>query len=534
MYITTKNYQDFCLVDGGGAPLQTFQGAVKAQHSLPGDQVLWTNEQCQIVQRASYGWIVGTVELASKYLYGHTSRGAPIYLFHPMNPAFPVFRVGCSLKDTSRNQLALVEFADWPASEKLPRANLLRLLGPVGEATVEREALRWLYGFPRLTGKGFQFSGPLEDPGLRPLVEGQTINIDPPGCQDIDDVVSLRQTSADTWELVITIADVAAWIPEEGETDAQALQKTQTLYENGRAVVPMVPAILSEDKASLVPGQERLGISLFAEWNEQDKRLALHGFKETRIRNQTSYTYETIYDAEKSGAFPVAILRAATSHLANRDLTDSHEWVEQLMILYNKEVAKILLQADAGLVRTHTAPERERVLAYEAIHPDLTYLAYSSAQYAAAAPGRTHAALGDSAYAHASSPLRRYADLLNQRVLKAWLKGQHRPAVVPSLAQRLNDGDKRHRKHDRDLFFLEQVLERPAGRQSGVVVETNEKRTKVYVPAWRRLVSVKHKRDDEVKTVWSPKDAVEIDYYVNLYKPNWKERFVMRISGSGV
>jgi exoribonuclease R len=522
MYLQSKRYEDFCLIEEDGSVAYRFEGAEKANKALPGDQVLWTNQQCQIVQRASYGWIVGTLELNSKYLYGHTSRGVPIYIFQPMNTAFPVFRVGCSLKDTNRNQIVLIEFSEWPTHEKFPRGNLLKVLGKVGDNSAEKLGIQWLYGYPRLTGKNFLFTGP-HDTEVRPFVEGVTINIDPPGCKDIDDVVTLRSLPGKShlWECVITIADVAAWIPDEGEADRQALIKTQTLYENGHVVIPMLPLTLSEDNASLHPGQERLGVSLFCEWD--GTQLHRKGFQITRVRNQKSYTYDSIYEAEKTFAFPVGILREIASYLLGQPTDDSHVWIEQLMLLYNKEAALVLLETKTGLLRAHDAPDKEKAEQLEKLHPDLRFLAYTSAKYVPTADGWTHAGLGNTPYAHASSPLRRYADLMNQRALKAAIRCQECSPCSTSLALKLNKGDKRHRQYDRDLFFLEQVGQASLGCKTGLVVSANEKKVSVYIPTWKRMVRVKHQEQLE------PGTQVVVEYYANMNKPRWKERFVMRL-----
>jgi hypothetical protein len=56
--------------------------------------------------------IVGVLELSSKYRYGITSRGAPMYLFRPYDEAEEEgkneYIVGSTERDTSRNQIAIV------------------------------------------------------------------------------------------------------------------------------------------------------------------------------------------------------------------------------------------------------------------------------------------------------------------------------------------------------------------------------------------------------------------------------------------
>ena len=146
MNLETKDYKSFTVTNSN----ISFDDYHQANRCLPGDTVVWDSAQakCQLEKRADHRILVGVLELHSKYLYGHTSRGTKIYLFHPLNPAYPPMRVGCSERDTSQNQLALVRFDSW--TETIPRGNLVRLLGTVGTLKAEQEALLWLYAKPEL------------------------------------------------------------------------------------------------------------------------------------------------------------------------------------------------------------------------------------------------------------------------------------------------------------------------------------------------------------------------------------------------
>lgn len=501
MNLETTNYKHFRI---GSISFDDYH---QANHCLPGDSVRWDGSKCILEKRADHRTLVGILELSSKYLYGHTSRGVKIYLFHPLNKAYPPMRVGCSERDTSQNQLALVKFESW--TETIPRGNLVRLLGPVGDWDIERLALQWLYGKPELA----KITCDCETPVLKGrLIRENTINIDPEGCKDIDDVVTLTRKDGG-WELVITIADVAESILPDSPGDILAKQRCQTVYQQGQAVLPMLPRELSEYQLSLIPGVVRRGIALTCFWNGTE--LTVKGFEEVSIQNTKSYSYDSIYKAD----FPVQILKEIASFLKGQETNDSHEWVEELMLLYNIEGAKILLQMKAGLLRTHQAGDVEKLTKYESIHPDLRSYAFQSAQYELTGEGKVHATLGNRPYTHLSSPLRRYADLVNQRVLKAYLNQQTVSSVTSNLPTLLNQQQKLQKKHDRDLFFLEQILEKPTGDFTGILIESG----KVYIPAWKRIVKVKHEGE------LAPGTQVSGEYYADLKKVSWKERIVFRL-----
>ncbi len=521
MILHTTDYKHFVVTpECMDVPTQTFEDYRQANHCLPGDLVNWIENKCELVRRAKHRFIPGVLELNSKYVYGHTSRGGKIYLFHPLDRKYPPFRVGSSIRETSRNQLALVDFMDWEEFETMPRGNLIRTLGPCGDLDAEKKALTFQFSHPSFAKELFDIED-IDDQG-RIELQGFTLNIDPDGCLDIDDVLTLKQISATKWQFVITISDVAAFLPAGSIGDLHAFTLGQTLYQNGEAVVPMLPPALSEMAFSLRPNEKHYGVSLFCSWDTETKELTLEGFHETLFKNNQSYSYETIYKADE---FPLGILQDIASFLKGEVTTDSHEWVAECMLLYNKEVAKKLLAYGVGLLRTHKPANAEIVAKFTALHPDLKALAYEAATYEPTSPGKVHASLGSVPYCHASSPIRRYADLLNQRCLKALLKN-HPPAPTElCVAETLNQIQKRMRAYERSLFFLEQIAEAPSGQIQGLVFSSTEQKTNVYIPAWKHMIHIE-------PGAYTIGQLLILDYYADLQKPHWDKRMVFRINNS--
>lgn len=523
--LQSKDYKQFTLHDTTTHEvLVSFSDYRKANKCLVGDEVEWNGTNCKLIRRAQHTNLVGILDMTSKYLYGHTKRGHKIYLFHPMNKSYPSMRVGSSEHDATINRLALVQFSEWDDSEHMPRANLIRFLGVCGDKDAEIEALTWNYGCPQFSK--IQFEIPVLDIMnkniQRPRIEGNTINIDPDGCKDVDDVITINKRSDQEYDIIISIADVASFISEDSVGDMIARQKGETLYQNGNARIPMLPLQYSENALSLLPQQERLAISLYCMWNTDKKELTVNGFKETCLINKKTYTYETIKSATD---FPIDILRDVASYLKKTFIDDSHEWIEELMVLYNKEVAKCLLKANAGLLRQHSAPDALKYEMYAKLHSDLTVFAYKSAEYKETAPGLLHAGLGNIPYTHASSPLRRYADLYNQRILKRILQETPQPEPIPSLAHQLNHLQKMHKKFERDLFFLEQILQNNVGMKKAIVLEDTTTKTKAYVYAWKRIVSIPKREGLN----FIPGEEAYVEYYSDIKKPGWKERMVFSI-----
>jgi hypothetical protein len=109
------------------------------------------------------------------------------------------------------------------------------------------------------------------------------------------------------------------------------------------------------------------------------------------------------------------------------------------------------------------------------------------------------------AYCHVSSPLRRYADLVNQRKLLASLGflggdvGVERDVFGEerALAMALNARAKEIKRFERELWYSQHLcLEGPTVPERACVVSwkltgDKEAKLKVYVPAWRRMVSLR-------------------------------------------
>ena len=181
MYLETKNYLHFDIIDSDGECINTIEGVQSITPGLPGDKVMACGT---FVKRMDHPPIVGILHLQSKVRYGMTSRGAPIYLFEPINKSYPLMITGSTEKGSKTNVIAVVTFESWDKNSKFPRAILQRILGPCGDLAVEKEMLVLRYSpypLPKKAELSPQYLDQLEK---RPLISGYTFNIDPPGCED--------------------------------------------------------------------------------------------------------------------------------------------------------------------------------------------------------------------------------------------------------------------------------------------------------------------------------------------------------------
>ena len=82
------------------------------------------------------------------------------------------------------------------------------------------------------------------------------VTVDPPGSRDLDQALHLAARPGGGFRVSYAIADVAAFVRPGGAVDAEARQRTQTLYSPDLRT-PLHPPVLGEGAASLLPDQVR-------------------------------------------------------------------------------------------------------------------------------------------------------------------------------------------------------------------------------------------------------------------------------------
>jgi exoribonuclease R len=546
--LTTKDYSKFSIQ---GTTIE-FEGAKKANKCLPNDLVEWDykNDMCRLVSRTEHPLIVGTLELTNKAKYGLTSRKIPMYLFIPYDTSYPYFIVGCSEKDTSRNLIGLISFGEWVQSSTFPRGNLQTILGISGDFEAESQAIMW-QACPWKYSAKENYMPMFNDNLERERLRGYTFNIDPPGCRDVDDVFTFEKVP-DGWRVTITISDVAAYVQEGSAVDKMAEQISQTLYNiNGGVVRPMLPPQYSENACSLLTEKDSYGVSMSFIWNTNKNLIDNLNWFVSILKVDKSYTYDEFQQSDSPYKEP---LKQIASYLADRNSEDSHEWVEQMMIFYNKETGKLLKESNVGVLRRHSAPNIERLSRFQQMGiPELEKLAYSSAEYCSTRisepdeedvePENTvHYGLGTDAYAHASSPIRRYADLVNQRLLKKIIT-HTLSGTNEILISKMNQRGKAIKRFGRDMVFLKAISSGNTRFKAIIVehkmIDSDKKKVKLYVPEWGRMVSAWFTLSSSENVVLSRDETREIDVTLGrevefdcVFIPNarnWKERVVIQI-----
>jgi ribonuclease R len=230
----------------------------------------------------------------------------------------------------------------------------------------------------------------------RDLRELPTFTVDPSTARDFDDAISAEALVDGGVRVWVHIADVAAHIPLGSLVDQEACRRATSVYVPG-AVEPMLPHALSSDACSLVPGAERLAVTV--ELVLYGAKIESASFCRSIVRSDMRLDYEHVdrifgeaAPAPEPWGAPLAAARSAAAELqaaressgglvidseepefsfdehgnvleiVPRAQTESHRVIEHLMIAANEAVARQLTQASVPcLYRVHERPDPERI-----------------------------------------------------------------------------------------------------------------------------------------------------------------------------
>ena len=245
-----------------------------------------------------------------------------------------------------------------------------------------------------VSGSGDAASG-FADAGRRDLRSLATFTIDPATARDYDDAISAA-VEGDGWRVWVHIADVSAYVAPRSLIDREAYRRGTSVYVPG-AVEPMLPGALSNDACSLVPGQDRLTVTV--EMTIVGEQVKQASFYPSVIRSDERLDYAQVdrvfagsARAAEPWGEPLAAARAAAAALEARrarraalvldssepefefddaghvvaidsvQQTESHRLIEHLMIAANEQVAGLLESRRVPtLYRVHERPESTAV-----------------------------------------------------------------------------------------------------------------------------------------------------------------------------
>jgi ribonuclease R len=300
----------------------------------------------------------------------------------------------------SRSKVGDIVLVTVRPSRRGGRAEIVRRIGRPDVARDVIEALMLSRGLARGFADGVEQEARDadggSDPARRDLRSLATFTIDPTSARDFDDAVSAERVDGGAIRVWVHIADVSAFVAPGSRIDREAQQRATSVYVPG-AVEPMLPAALSNEKCSLVPGEDRLAVTVEMEFD--GARVARAAFMRSLIRSDERLDYDRVdrifagdEQAHEPWAAPLEAARAAARALGEERArqggleiasgepefsfdrggdvrsvrtppnTESHRLIEHLMIAANEQVATVLAQrGEPALYRVHEEPDPERV-----------------------------------------------------------------------------------------------------------------------------------------------------------------------------
>jgi ribonuclease R len=322
---------------------------------------------------------------------------------------------------------------------------------------------------------------PEEFAGREDCRQHPVITIDPDDAKDFDDAICLQRVSADQWKLWVHIADVSHYVKPGTALDDEARKRGNSTYLVDRVIPMLPEALSNElcslkpnvDRLTkcaefLITTEGRvLKTRFYSAVIHSQRRFTYREAFEILQRPPSGPIEQMLHHANdlaqrirglrfKAGAleldFPEMKIRlddhGRVARIEKIENDISHQLIEEYMLLANEAVAARLLQLNRAAVhRVHEPPDarrlkeyREEVLSYHvqcgnlenraevqrllhqlgtlAIGPALKIGFLKSlmrARYALEPLG--HYGLAKKHYAHFTSPIRRYADLVVHRAL---------------------------------------------------------------------------------------------------------------------
>jgi ribonuclease R len=353
---------------------------------------------------------------------------------------------------------------------------------------------------------------PNDSAGREDCRRHQVVTIDPDDAKDFDDAICLQKVSQDQWKLWVHIADVSHYVKPGSALDVEARKRGNSTYLVDRVIPMLPEALSNElcslkpevDRLTkcvefLLSNEGRVLSTRFYPAVIHSKRrftykevlAILEGSPKDSIERMLHDAHELAQKIRrarfKAGSleldFPEMKIRLdERGRIARieRVMNDvSHQLIEEYMLLANEAVAtRLMSQNLKAIYRVHEEPDerrlqeyREEVLSHNVPCGNLTKRAevqrllqrlgtiaigaalkigflrsLMRARYAVEPLG--HYGLAKAKYAHFTSPIRRYADLVVHRAL---FQKSHGPThSLKETADHISDTERNSADAERD------------------------------------------------------------------------------------
>ena len=472
---------------------------IKNNRCITSDIVCIKNDEVVNIQKRSNILISGILQLNSNQKYGFNKRNVPYFKFKSISNKFPDFIVPTKNK-SKKNLYCVIKLNKWEITNKHPIGQIEYLIGPIGE--YENEISILLYHTNLYPKKNKIKYINLEE---NTNFDYETFSIDPANCVDIDDALHFKTTDKYI-EIGIHIANVSRYI-DELNTNYYS-----TIYLKNKQI-NMLDDKYTYNKFSLGNGKLSKALSLIIHYDLKSLSIIDYYFKETVVKNK-ALTYKDIDNIIKNKK-KSDILELYNFTIKSKKIKSllSTKLVEHYMVLYNSLFAETLYKYDKNTVlRTHKLNKIDTSNFDEKLSKHIKIINQNAANYCIDPTETKHEDLDLGLYTHATSPIRRYIDIINHKNMINFLEKKQINST--NNIDLINKFQKNLRKFYNYNKKLEIIFNFPKKSvYEAFIININNIKVRIYIPELdieHSFNIISHKLI-EIKNVNFNLDSIEVE-----------------------
>jgi ribonuclease R len=377
--------------------------------AMHGDRVVVRVESVR--KKGKEGRIIRVLERKLEKVVGKFMRGKNYSYLVPEDERVlqEVYIPEGETKRARPNQIVVAEITRYPTERARPEGRVIHILGYPDDPEVEPQIIIHKYDLPSRFSTAaskeakevtLQIS-PQEYDNRVDLREIPTFTIDGEKAKDFDDAVSIEKEGDGGLKLYVSISDVSHYVKEGSALDEEAYVRGTSVYFPDRAI-PMFPAELSNEICSLLPGVDRLTLTVEVRYDSSGERRGVR-FYPSVIHSQKRLTYTLVKRLLSDGetelkeryrhllvplGWMASLMRRLRSQRVERGALDfdlpepevilnlqgeteeiiraernlAHQVIEEFMIAANEAVARFIRKSGyPSLYRIHEPPQREAI-----------------------------------------------------------------------------------------------------------------------------------------------------------------------------
>jgi exoribonuclease R len=450
-----------------------------------------------ILFRSLPQYLVGELELYSSHIFKSSTR-TPLYIFRPIDTHYPKFYVHSNGRTKyNRNILISINELDWNANNNLPHGKVYHIYGLYDDIFAMEHALCDHYN---LLDDDYRLKNiPIVKYGYeisRTNIENEIYSIDPVGCLDIDDAFSIKIDN-NYFHLWIHIADVysnlMSWY-DDASYIVSHLHQGSSVYLRTQ-IKHMLSSIWAKNICSLLEGTVKNMLTLYIRLDEDDNIICNLYPSVGKITKNYNYDNSVKlcrdYYNKVNKIYSIFLKKYGNDNMCD-NIDNTHKFIEALMIIYNLYYGnEITKEWPYKLLRVQKNEKYNMVICQDDINYDkdlrkfLMIIYRNNASYSLIEGTDEHSSLGVYGYTHATSPIRRRIDLINQMMY--YNKNMVKRDIMIGIVSDINDYEKRVKRLTRDLnkiYLLERVYYKPDYETGCYIYNVNmsKNRISVYFP----------------------------------------------------